>query len=72
MRADEVEDAVRKEWKFTARVIDRFCLVLFSIDAVRKEGNFTARVINRFCLVLFIIVTFINTFGMFFFAPKII
>ncbi|VDM05891.1 unnamed protein product [Schistocephalus solidus] len=31
MRADEAEDAVRKEWKFTARVIDRFCLVIFSI-----------------------------------------
>nr|VZI29095.1 unnamed protein product [Spirometra erinaceieuropaei] len=31
MRADEAEEAVRKEWKFTARVIDRFCLVIFSI-----------------------------------------
>ncbi|BHF84059.1 Neuronal acetylcholine receptor subunit alpha-7 [Sparganum proliferum] len=31
MRADEAEDAVRKEWKFTARVIDRFCLIIFSI-----------------------------------------
>ncbi|VEL25642.1 unnamed protein product [Protopolystoma xenopodis] len=31
IREDEEEGLVAKEWKFAARVIDRFCLIVFSL-----------------------------------------